>query len=66
MGAHEERIRLSAEYKIASAHYAWAVAELKRRQITSTDEDWAKLNRVVDEARNECERIRAELASTHY
>jgi hypothetical protein len=62
----EDRGRLSNEYKVATGHYAWAVAELNRQIATCSAEDWKKLNRVVDEARNECERIRAELASTHY
>jgi hypothetical protein len=62
---HEELKRLSAEYKIATEHYAWALAEQKRQIATCTTEDWKKLNRMVEDALKECERIRAELAATH-
>jgi len=59
MNTLEELRRLSAEYKIATGHYAWAVAELKRQIATGSAEDRQKLNRVVDDARDECDRIRA-------
>ena len=59
MNTPEELRRLTAEYKIATGHYAWAVAEVNRQIATGSAEDWQKLNRIVDDARNECDLIRA-------
>jgi lactate dehydrogenase-like 2-hydroxyacid dehydrogenase len=45
MNTPEELRRLTAEYKIATGHYAWAVAEVNRQIATGSAEDWQKLGR---------------------
>ena len=56
---------LVAEYHIATERYTAAVGELSAQRATMKREDYAKLLQIVEDARNECERVRAALAKLH-
>jgi hypothetical protein len=60
-----EHQRLLAEYHAATVKYAAAVGELSQHRATMTKEDYDKLFRVVEDSRNECERIRKALGVFH-
>jgi hypothetical protein len=57
---NEER-RLLAEYETAARFYSWAVCEQVRQHQTASDDDYQKLRRTVENAREECERTRIAL-----
>jgi len=58
---HERVKALSKDYAIAVAHYAWAFGEMNRQRPTASKKDYELLNRIVEEAHNECERLRMAL-----
>ena len=60
-----EHQRLLAEYHAVTVKYAAAVGELSQHRATMTKEDYDKFLRVVEDARNECERVRNALALFH-
>jgi hypothetical protein len=60
-----EEQRLIAEYHIATERYTAAVGELTQHRATMTKEDYSKLLNIVEDARNECERVRNALARLH-
>jgi hypothetical protein len=60
-----EEQRLVAEYHIATEKYTAAVGELSLQRATMKQEDYSKLLSIVEEARNECERVRKDLAKLH-
>jgi hypothetical protein len=57
--------RLLAEYHAATEKYAAAVGELSQHRATMTKEDYDKFLRVVEDSRNECERVRKALGIFH-
>jgi hypothetical protein len=57
---NEER-RLLAEYGTAARFYSWAVGEQVRQHQTASDNDYQKLRRTAEDAREECERRRIAL-----
>jgi hypothetical protein len=60
-----EEQRLVAEYHIATERYTAAVGELAQHRTTMTTTDYTKLLHIVEDARNECERVRNSLARLH-
>ena len=60
-----EEQRLLAEYHIATEKYTTSVGELATHRATMTREDYMKLLKIVEDARNDCERVRNSLASLH-
>jgi hypothetical protein len=60
-----EEQRLVAEYHVATERYTAAVGELAQHRTTMTKEDYTKLLYLVEDARNECERVRNALARLH-
>jgi len=56
---------LIAEYHIATEKYNAAVGELTQLRATMTGEDYKKLLNIVEDARNDCERVRHSLARLH-
>lgn len=60
-----EEQRLIAEYHIATERYTAAVGELTQLRATMTKEDYTKLLHMVEDARNDCERVRNALAKLH-
>ena len=60
-----EEQRLVAEYHIATERYTAAVGELGQHRSTMSKEDYSKLLNIVEDARNECERVRKALARLH-
>jgi len=60
-----EEQRLVAEYHVATERYTAAVGELSQNRATMTTEDYVKLLNIVEDARNECERVRNSLARLH-
>ena len=60
-----EEQRLVSEYHIATERYSAAVGELAMQRPTMTPEDYTKLVNIVEDARNECERVRNALARLH-
>ena len=60
-----EEQRLVAEYHVATERYAAAVGELAQQRVTMTKEDYVKLLDLVEDARNECERVRNSLKRLH-
>jgi len=63
--ASSEEQRLVAEYHIATERYTAAVGELTQHRATMGQEDYTKLLHIVEDARNECERVRHALSSLH-
>jgi hypothetical protein len=57
--------RLVSEYHIATERYTAAVGELSQQRATMTREDYIKLLNIVEDARNECERVRHALSRLH-
>jgi hypothetical protein len=57
---NEER-RLLAEYETVTRFYAWAVSELSRQRGLVSRDAYAHLFNVTEDARENCERGRAEL-----
>ena len=60
-----EEQRLISEYHIATERYTAAVGELSQQRATMQREDYTKLLTIVEDARNECERVRKALAELH-
>jgi len=60
-----EEQRLVSEYHIAAERYSAAVGELALQRATMKREDYIKLLALVDDAHNECERVRELLAKLH-
>ena len=60
-----EEQRLVAEYHVATERYTAAVGELAQHRATMTKEDYTKLFHLVEDARNECERVRNSLNRLH-
>ena len=60
-----EEQRLVAEYHIATERYTAAVGELATHRSTMTKEDYTKILNMVEDSRNECERVRNALARLH-
>jgi hypothetical protein len=53
-----EEQKLISEYHIATERYTAAVAELGLQRAIMKRKDYAKLLAIVEDARNECERVR--------
>jgi hypothetical protein len=60
-----EEQRLVAEYHVATERYTAAVGELTQHRSTLTKDDYIKLVNLVEDARNECERVRNSLKRLH-
>ena len=60
-----EEQRLVAEYHVATERYTAAVGELSQHRATMTKEDYLKLLNIVEDARNDCERVRNSLSRLH-
>jgi hypothetical protein len=60
-----EEQRLVAEYHIATERYTAALGEVAQHRATMTTEDYTKLFDLVEDARNECERVRHSLSRLH-
>ena len=60
-----EEQRLVAEYHVATERYTAAVGELAQHRAALTKSDYQKLLNLVEDARNECERVRNSLARLH-
>ena len=60
-----EEQRLVAEYHIATEKYTAAVGELNQQRPTMEKEDYTRLLNIVEDARNDCERVRNALAKLH-
>jgi hypothetical protein len=60
-----EEQRLVSEYHIATERYTAAVGELTQHRATMSKQDYTKLLNIVEDARNECERVRHALAKLH-
>jgi hypothetical protein len=60
-----EEQRLIAEYHIATEKYNAAVGELTQLRATMTAADYQKLLNIVEDARNDCERVRNSLSRLH-
>jgi hypothetical protein len=54
-----------AEYHVATERYTAAVGELAQHRATMTTDDYTKLLYIVEDARNECERVRNALRRLH-
>jgi len=65
VAAASEHQRLLAEYHAATEKYSAAVGELSQHRATMVKEDYDRFLRVVEDARNDCERIRKELGMFH-
>jgi hypothetical protein len=60
----QERIRsLMSEFSIAAAHYRWVVAELKRQYPNLTSAERLIFCELIEEARDECQRLWCEFAA---
>ncbi len=46
------------DYALAAKHYAWAVGELNRQRAVLPVAHYEKLYQVVEDAREDCERLR--------
>jgi hypothetical protein len=56
-----DKIRLATEYERATSHFSEAVRELQQRIGTSPKEEYARLERVCNEARVRSEQARLAL-----
>ena len=63
--ASSEEQRLVAEYHVATERYTAAVGELTQHREMLTKDDYVKLLNLVEDARNECERVRNNLKRIH-
>jgi hypothetical protein len=50
------------DYAVAAKHFAWAVCELNCQRAVLPIAHYEKLYRVVEDAREDCERLRKALA----
>jgi hypothetical protein len=60
----EEQV-LVAQYHVATERYTAAVGELSQQRATADQDGYNKLLIIVEDARNECERVRTALAHLH-
>jgi hypothetical protein len=60
----EEQVLVS-QYHVATERYTAAVGELSHQRATADKDGYQKLLLIVEDARNECERVRAALARLH-
>jgi hypothetical protein len=60
----EEQL-LVAEYHVATERYTAAVGELSQQRSTMEKDEYQKLLRIVEDARNQCECVRSALAKLH-
>jgi len=60
----EEQVLVS-QYHVATERYTAAVGELSQQRPTADQESYQKLLVIVEDARNECERVRNALAKLH-
>jgi hypothetical protein len=52
---------LLAEYATATRHYAKAVGELNKHRAILTKDDYKRIYRLAEDAREDCERLRRPL-----
>lgn len=60
----EEQVLVS-QYHVATERYTAAVGELSHQRATADKDGYQKLLAIVEDARNECERVRHALAKLH-
>jgi len=60
----EEQVLVS-QYHVATERYTAAVGELSQQRATADKDGYQKLLLIVEDARNECERVRNALAQLH-
>jgi len=60
----EEQVLVS-QYHVATERYTAAVGELSHQRATTDQEAYQKLLVIVEDARNECERVRNALIRLH-
>ena len=60
----EEQVLVS-QYHVATERYTAAVGELSQQRATTDQEGYQKLLLIVEDARNECERVRNALTKLH-
>jgi hypothetical protein len=60
----EEQVLVS-QYHVATERYTAAVGELSQQRATADQDGYQKLLIIVEDARNECERVRKALAGLH-
>ncbi|HEY1755783.1 MAG TPA: hypothetical protein VGG72_10335 [Bryobacteraceae bacterium] len=65
VAAASEHQRLLAEYHAATVKYAAAVGELSQHLGSMVKEDYDRFLRVVEDARNDCERVRKDIGMFH-
>jgi hypothetical protein len=56
---------LVSQYHVATERYSAAVGELSQQRATADKDGYLKLLLIVEDARNECERVRSALARLH-
>ena len=60
----EEQVLVS-QYHVATERYSAAVGELSQQRQTADKESYQRLLLIVEDARNECERVRHALTKLH-
>jgi hypothetical protein len=60
----EEQVLVS-QYHVATERYSAAVGELSQQRATTDRDGYQKLLLIVEDARNECERVRNALSRLH-
>ena len=60
----EEQVLVS-QYHVATERYTAAVGELSQQRATADNDGYQKLLIIVEDARNECERVRNALMHLH-
>jgi hypothetical protein len=60
----EEQVLVS-QYHVATERYTAAVGELSQQRATADKDGYQKLLIIVEDARNECERVRNALTQLH-
>ena len=60
----EEQVLIS-QYHVATERYTAAVGELSQQRATADTDGYLKLLLIVEDARNECERVRNALGKLH-
>jgi hypothetical protein len=58
----ELRTILFQEYVTATRHYAWAVSELNKQRALVPKDRYQEINRMVEDAHEDCERLRKAIA----
>jgi len=62
--SQDEQVLVS-QYHVATERYSAAVGELSQQRASADKDGYLKLLLIVEDARNECERVRAALARLH-